>query len=207
MSDKARYWVGVCYPENMIEGWENEISEKLQLPFAYCIHNKCCTTEKEERKVHVHIMICFPNTTTKKTALSLLNKLSLHNMVCCPSCEQVHNVRFMYNYLIHNTEDSKKKGKYQYDPSERITGNGFDIGCYEQVSTQDKLNMAFELSELIVSEGFEDFLCFYKFVVSNYDFAYFEILKSNSGFYTNLCKGNFLHNHQSPQIITKVIRK
>lgn len=32
-----------------------------------------------------------------------------------------------YDYLIHDTDKCRKLGKHQYDPSERITGNGFDI--------------------------------------------------------------------------------
>lgn len=198
MAEKARYWVGVCYPENMIEDWREEIGEILQLPFCYCIHDKDCTTEKETRKIHVHIMLCFPNTTTKKNALAIFNKLSVHTyQPCCPSCEQVHNVRFMYNYLIHDTEDSRKKGKYQYSRVERISGNGFDIGSYEQISTAEKLDMALELSDLVVKEDFEEILSLYKYVTSNYDIKYFEVLKSNHGFFTNLCKGNYLKHRQS----------
>lgn len=39
MAQKARYWVGVLYPENMIMDWEVSIGDILQLPFAYCLHN------------------------------------------------------------------------------------------------------------------------------------------------------------------------
>ena len=196
MSEKARYWVGVCYPENMIPDWQSEINRILQLPFCYCIHNMDCTTSKEVRKEHVHIILVFPNTTTKKYALSVFNKLSFDNFVCCPSCENVHSIRFMYEYLIHNTEDCKKKGKFLYDVSCRISGNGFDIGQYEQISVQDKLKMSMELADIIVREGFEEYLSFYMFVVSNFDFEYFEIIKSNSGFFERLCKGNYLRNRQ-----------
>lgn len=195
MSEKARYWVGVCYPENMIEDWESVIGEKLQLPYAYCIHNKDFTTSKEDRKVHVHIMLCFPNTTTKKTAVTLFNKLSIDGQICCPSAEQVHNVKFMYEYLIHNTEDCKKKGKFLYDSKDRILGNNFDIGAYEQISTSDKLFMAQELADLIVEQGFENLIDLYMFVSSNFEIQYFEVLKSSGSFFSSLCKGNYLKNH------------
>lgn len=195
MSEKARYWVGVCYPENMKDDWKDTISKDLQLPYCYCVHDKCCTTSKDERKIHVHIMIAFPNTSTKKTALKLFNKLSKDPLICCPSCEEVHNIRFMYEYLIHNTEDSKKKGKYLYDPKERVSGNCFDIGSYEQISSADKLNMALELSDLIIQEDFENLKRFYMYVRSNMDLVYFEVAKSNSSWFSALCKSNFLENH------------
>lgn len=35
------------------------------------------------------------------------------------------------------TNDHRGGARY-YDPSERITGNGFDIGNYEQISTAAK---------------------------------------------------------------------
>lgn len=193
--EKARYWVGVCYPENMLEDWESIIGEKLQLPYAYCIHNQDCTTAKEDRKVHVHIMLCFPNTTTKKTALTLLNKLSLEGFVCCPSVEQVHNIRFMYEYLIHNTEDCKKKCKHLYSPADRKTGNNFDIGAYEQISTAEKLEISMELSDLMIDQDFETLKQAYMYVRSNYDTVYYEVLKSNATWYSGLCKANFLENH------------
>ena len=42
--EKARYWVAIMYPENMLDNWEDEISGKVQVPFAYCIHDKCMET-------------------------------------------------------------------------------------------------------------------------------------------------------------------
>lgn len=197
MSEKARYWSAVLYPENMIEDWEDQISKILQLPYVYCLHNKDVTTAKEVRKEHLHLVIAFPNTTTKKYALSVFNKLSKPDSVCCPVCENVHSIRYVYEYLIHNTEDCKKKGKFLYDVKDRISGNGFDIGSYEQITTQDKLKMAMELADLVVKEGFEEYLSFYMYVVSNYDFEYFEIVKSSSGFFERLCKGNYLRNRSA----------
>lgn len=196
MAEKARYWSAILYPENMIDNWEDEICKLLQLPFVYCIHNADCTTKKEARKLHVHLVIVFPNTTTKKYALSVFNKLSKEDSICCPVCENVHSIRYMYDYLIHDTDDCRKKHKHLYSASERISGNGFDIGSYEQISVQDKLKMSMELADIIVKEGFQEYLSFYMYVVSNFDFEYFEIIKSNSGFFERLCKGNYLRSRQ-----------
>ena len=54
--NKSRYWVGVLYPENMIENWEDKIAEVLELPFAYCIHNVDKDTKSEHRKDHVYLV-------------------------------------------------------------------------------------------------------------------------------------------------------
>ena len=43
MSDsnsKARYYWAVLYPENMRDSWQDDIDLLLQVPYAYCIHDK-----------------------------------------------------------------------------------------------------------------------------------------------------------------------
>lgn len=36
---KVKLWEGICYPENMLEDWQEEIDDILQVPFAYAIHD------------------------------------------------------------------------------------------------------------------------------------------------------------------------
>lgn len=192
ITTKAKYWVGVGYPENMVENWEEVIGEVLQVPFAYCVHDKDKTaTDKEDRKAHVHIMVAFPNTTTYKNALSIFDKLSDDGKQAFNTCEKVNNVRFMYNYLIHDTEDCRKKHKHQYSPLERITGNNFDIGAFEQISLADKHAMVRELSAEIIRIGFQNYLDFYAYVLGNFDVAYSDLLISYSGHFERLTKGNY----------------
>ena len=38
--DKARFWTGVLYPENMREDWKEVIGDTLQYPYAYNQHSK-----------------------------------------------------------------------------------------------------------------------------------------------------------------------
>lgn len=196
MANKSKYWVAVCYPENMINGWEDSISQLLQIPYAYCIHDKDLTSKDgESRKVHVHILVAFSNTTTEKFAKSCFDTLTAPGMPSCFSgIQQVFSVRNMYDYLIHDTSDCRKKGKFQYSPSDRVLGNNFDIGSFEQKSTLEKNDMAKELCNVIISLEFTNFADFYMFVVSNMDGDYFEILKSNSGLLDRICKGVYLRN-------------
>ena len=55
MAEKAKYWVGVCYLENMIKSWKDDIADVVQVPFAYCVHDEDKTSDGEERKKHVPI--------------------------------------------------------------------------------------------------------------------------------------------------------
>lgn len=193
MSGNAKYWQALMYPENMIYDWKEVICERFQVPFAYCVHDKDLDKKEEDRKTHVHIIIAFNNTTTEKNALRVFKTLEKENCKAIPNDKilQVNSIRSAYDYLIHDTEDSKKKHKYQYDKNERITGNGFDIGNFEQLSLAQKNDMALELCNLIVQKFHTNFTDFYMDVVSNYDSQYFEVLKSYSGLFERLTKGNY----------------
>jgi hypothetical protein len=197
MSEKARYWVGICWTENMFSDWEDRISDLVQVPFAYCIHDKDLTEVGEQRKKHVHIILAFPNTTTYNHALSVFNELSVDQFVsCCNTCKRIINVRHMYEYLIHNTEQAKKVGKYQYPADERIEGNKFDIGCFEQVGIEEKNEIIRELSMLIVEQQFTNYYDFYFFVLNNYsDTVYFDVIKGYTSLFSNLTKGLYQKLH------------
>lgn len=191
---KARYWTAVLYPENMRDDWEENIGDIIGLPYAYCKHSADTDTQSEHRKDHVHLIIVFGNTTTEKRALQVVNSLSADGRKACPFVQAINSIRNTYEYLIHNTETAKRQGKHQYLPAERITGNNFDIGSYEQLSVTEKDAMAKELCDLIVKDGITNFADFYGLVVNNYDLEYFGIVKSYSGLFERLIKGNYLKN-------------
>lgn len=190
ITTKARYWVAVLYPENMIDNWTDKIGDLLELPFAYCVHDKDHTSKDEEdRKVHVHLIVCFPNTTTYKHALTVFKLLGVNSV---NTCEPIINIRSKYEYLIHNTETCRKKGKHLYDPKERITGNNFDIGSFEQISVVDIKRMRIELSRVIIDLNFKTYVDFYMYVLSNCSDEFEDIVSRYSGHFERLCKGNYL---------------
>lgn len=183
----ARYWVAVLYPESLSQNWAENVSREVQVPFAYCIHDKDVDKNGEIRKKHLHLMLAFPNTTTYKHALETFKRLA----PTCSTCEKVINVRFMYDYLIHDTDECKKQKKHVYKNDERVTGNDFDIGAFEQLSVTEKNKQIKELANLILENNFTDYATFYSYVMDYGQEDYFEILKSYAYFFTQLCKGNF----------------
>lgn len=196
---KAKYWTAVLYPENMVDGWEDAIGDILGLPGEYCVHDKDSLakyspkqgSEDYQRKAHVHLMIAYSNTTTYNHAMMTFNKLSAPGKQALNKCESVNNVRHMHEYLIHNTETCRKQGKYEYAASERISFNNFDIGAYEQLSLEDKNRMTKELCDFISNNNFCNFVDFYDNAMNIYGFEYFEIIKTYSGLFERLCKGNY----------------
>lgn len=200
---KSRYWVAIMYLENMIDEWQDKIAELLQVPFAYCIHDKDLEKDgKTPRKTHVHVMIAYTaGTTTQKNALNIFKQLEKQGCSAIPNdvIQQVFSVRNQYDYLIHDTEDCKKKHKHLYDKADRVTGNGFDIGIYEQISTADKLRMKKELANVICENEFTNYMKFYKYVVSNFDDEYFDIMSTHTSFFKELVKGNYFEKYHTEQ--------
>ena len=195
---KAKYWWAVLYPESMIEGWQEDIDTILQLPYSFCVHDKDKDGHKGDRKIHIHLIIAFNNTTTYKNAISIFQKL----MPSCAYIEKVINIRYSYEYLIHNTKDCKKKKKYLSDVSERILGNNFDIGKYEQRSLEEKREDAKELRRYILKYRIENDIDL-EFRLSNDEtidedlYSRFEdVLLSYSGMVSNAYKSCYFYNQK-----------
>lgn len=202
MAEKARYWTAVCYPENMLSDWQQRIDDILEFPFAYCIHDLDHDLKSEHRKNHVHLLIVWPNNTTPKAVMELVLKLSAPDRKCCPAVQAVHDVRRMYDYLIHDTESCRKAGKELYDSSQRVTGNCFDIGLYEQISIEDKSAALKEICDYVVEANIKNFADIYVIVSTSEDFAdlkYWEALRTYSGMIERLCKGLFLKQQQQKE--------
>lgn len=189
---KARYWCAVLYPENMIDDWEIKIGDLITFPYCYCIHNQDVDTEGEIRKTHVHIMIAYTNTVAQGPVMKLLEKLNAPGKNAFNAIQQVNNIRHMYNYLIHDTETCKKRKKHLYEKKERVSGNNFDIGDYEQVSIADKRRMLKEICDVILKKELTNLADVYIYVDENYDDAYFDVLATYSGMLARITKGVFL---------------
>ena len=187
--NKARYWWAVLYPENMVDDWQNKIDDLVQVPYAYCIHNLDTDTKSEHRKDHVHLMLTFSNTTTRNHAMEIFKLLGEKAL---NTCEAVVNVRHCYDYLIHDTESSKKAGKYQYDPSCRVTGNGFDIGAYEQIGTLEKREIFVQLCDLITDNGITNINDLYVYVRNELDWRYMDVMDAKWQRLESLTRGAYL---------------
>ena len=191
--DKARFWTSVLYLENMREDWRDVIDDVLQVPFAYCIHDLDRDSKSEHRKDHVHVILAFPNTTTYNHAMNVFELLSAEGKKASNTCQAVVSIRNVYDYLIHDTQKCREQGKHLYDASERITGNNFDIGSYEQLDIAEKNRLFVELSNAIREQGIMNYMDFYEFVADIYgeEMKYFEVMRCYSSHFQRMCDGNY----------------
>lgn len=198
MSDsfgKNRQWTAVLYNENMREGWKEEIENLVQLPYAYCVHDRGLDIEKDERrKVHTHLVLVWPSPTTYKHAMEVFSRLNAPGRKALNTCEPVYNARRIYDYLIHDTDDCRKKGKFLFPASERITGNNYDIGSYEQISQTEKNEIFDGLTELVFTESvsnFADFVLCARVQYQERMEVARDVLRAYSGYFDRLIKGNY----------------
>lgn len=190
MVTKTKYWAGVLYPENMRPSWKDDIADVLQVPFAYAVHDQDLDAKGKPRKVHVHVMVVWPGNTTLRAVLEAFNGLSLPGKKCCSTAEKINNVRHAYDYLIHDTDSCRKKGKVLYPQSARVCGNNFEIGQYEQLSSNDKQDMLFELIGYIITEGFETIVDFTVAAMREYPSEYLRIMIEYNSILERYCRGN-----------------
>lgn len=188
---KARYWEAVLWTENLIDDWQVDIDDILQVPFAYCIHDKDVKEDGSPRNSHVHIILAFSNTTTYNHALNIFKLLGEKAVNTCQACR---DIKSCYDYLIHDTKACEKKKKHKYEPDERIEGNNFDIGMFEQISMQEKKEMLLELRNYILTEGFTNIVDFTFATMMDAKFNRFEyqdVLVTNTSKLDKYCAGNY----------------
>lgn len=188
----ARYWWAVLYQENMRPDWRERIDDLVQLPYAYCEHLADKDTKSEHRKDHVHIILAKPNTTSYKHMMQVFNLLSAPGKKALNTCEACVDIRHCYDYLIHDTASCEKAGKEKYSPEQRVTGNNFDIGDFEQISAADKQGMLFELIGYIIAEGFTTINDFTVAAIRDFpDARYRQVIIGYNGTLERYCRGNW----------------
>lgn len=189
---RAKYWVGIVWLRSMVEDWQEQIGDIVQLPFCYCIHDQDKDQADQERGKHAHLILCFPNTTTYSYAMKVYNRLSSPGNKCCNKIEEIVGFRNQYNYLIHDTDAARAAGKHQYSPDERISGNNFDVGLYEQITQADKDEALKEMIALIKEKKLFNMLDFYDVIVDHEKATiYLDVLKSYSGLLQKILDGHY----------------
>lgn len=115
---KKRAWALVCYPESLPQDWQDFLS-KTGLEIAISpLHDKDINPDNTPKKSHYHVILVYQNPTTYKNV-----KENVCEYLNCPAPQPLESVKGYYRYLTHRDNPEK----YQYNDSEIITLNGFDI--------------------------------------------------------------------------------
>lgn len=191
---KAKFWVGILWVDSMVEDWRERLDILIQMPYTFCLHDKDKTFHGDPKAPHVHIMVAWKNTTTENSVTSMFNELSKPGMQCCNKVFRVRGVKYMDDYLIHDTQVAKKQGKHLYSPSERIRGLGWNTDVFNELQQTDKLQCVMEISDEIKTCNIQTYVDLYDHIIKTFDLSYFEILISYSSHFDRMVKGQWQKN-------------
>lgn len=193
---KTRNWCVICYTENMREDWRESISDLLDCPGFYAVHDMDLDKDGAKRKEHIHLSFVWPGPINVKTAVNLVNaRLSSDESGkgnCCSCGQPISNFRGNYDYAIHATDKAQEDGKYQYPVEARVCFNGFDIGFFEQLSQAEKDEICFEISEMISRRRIDNLAELRDIISKERDMTWFMVFKNNNAFFDRLCRGEYL---------------
>lgn len=187
----------IGYPDNMMDEWDKYIGSLVSVPCVWILH------DKDNCDSHIHIIVSWSNNVQMSYYLKYLNQVLRKEGInpktgklYCPF-KLIQPVKYperSYNYLIHDTEDSRDK--YQYSPLERHHENGFDIHFVKQLDTKKKYLISRDIAKHIRDYKVMDLIKLMDWIdTQNED--YFLVYQAQSGFFDRLCAGNwkeFLRN-------------
>ena len=139
--EKNRNWTFLIYPDSAPTNWF-ELLQETGLPFAISpLHDKDLNPTGEQKKPHYHAVICFPGPTT-------YNKVNtdICQMLNSPIPKRVLSVVGIYRYFTHRDNPEK----YQYNDDDIRSSNGFDIGEYNALTSNQVLLIMKEIQHFIL---------------------------------------------------------
>lgn len=200
-TDKYRYWIFILYPESMVDNWRDIIDDVLQVPCCYIIHDKdnfLLEEDEHERKVHIHLWVCWNNTVWYGAILKLLNKHLAKPVIdddgnekigsCGSTAEPVFNPERAFLYLCHKDPKSLKKSyKYKYDDSERVFLNNFDIGSIIELGKDEIIKIKKDLTYTIRDYHIFNTLDLFFYIDENLDDFYMYVFQNFNQYFVNQC--------------------
>lgn len=175
---KGRYWCFVLYPESAPENWM-EILNMSGLPWTLSpLHEHDINPDGTKKKPHWHVIVIWKASTTYNAV-----KKFTHETMCGTVPQVLHSPLGYYRYFTHVDNPEK----YQYDESDIVSGNGFDIADYAKMTKKQRIELHMQLSQMIMDQCIGCYQDAVKMALSlGYD--EYDILTSNTIHFTNLCK-------------------
>lgn len=144
---KNRYWGFICYPESLPDDWIQLLTE-TGLPIAISpLHNKDVNENDEIKKAHYHVLLAWDGPTTANVADQIAHSVNGTN------CKPIASVKGMYDYHIHKNNPEK----FQYDDSQRILLNGFNIFNYAAMTTEEDVLIKKQILDFIVANDIDEY--------------------------------------------------
>ena len=171
---KSQVWAGIMYQDSAPADWEHQL-RMLGVPFAVSpLHDSDIREDGTPKKAHWHVILYWPGgSTTYRTAAAIMRDV-LHGTIPIP----LVSPRGYYRYFCHL--DNPKKA--QYDPKDIINGNGFDIGNFLELTTQEENELCRKLVEIIEAQNITEYWDLLLWTMYNEKSFVFEFVRKNTLF-------------------------
>lgn len=171
---KSQVWAGIMYQDSAPADWEHQL-RMLGVPFAVSpLHDSDIREDGTPKKAHWHVILYWPGgSTTYRTAAAIMRDV-LHGTIPIP----LVSPRGYYRYFAHL--DNPKKA--QYDPKDIINGNGFDIGNFLELTTQEENELCRKLVEIIEAQNITEYWDLLLWTMYNEKSFVFEFVRKNTLF-------------------------
>lgn len=212
-SVKKRNWAFFVYPrkEQLVmlnsnydgsDGYgsvSDDWQQRLQLSgLQYAIsplHDKDKLEDGSEKtkKPHYHVIVVYGSPTTYNNVKSLTDSFN------SPIPQALEQVRGYYRYLTHKDNPEK----YQYDEKDIITGGGFNIADFIELSKSEVSEIKFKLQKLIRERNMSEYQEFMDYIQDNFDRNFFDVASSNTIFFNSYLRSR-RHKQEQPIKVVRV---
>lgn len=172
---KKRNWTFVLYPESAPADWLEKLQQTGLQAEISPLHDKDKNPDGTVKKAHYHIIVCYSGPTSYTVVKGLTDSLRQ------PIPQVLEQVKGMHRYFTHMDNPEK----YQYDPKEIRTLNGFNILDYSDPTRSEILEYKKELFALIRSQKMTEYSALIDFLMDNEMSDLLDCAASNTVLFTN----------------------
>lgn len=148
---------------------------------------------EKTKKPHYHVIVVYGSPTTYNNVKSLTDSFN------SPIPQALEQVRGYYRYLTHKDNPEK----YQYDEKDIITGGGFNIADFIELSKSEVSEIKFNLQKLIREQNMSEYQEFMDYVQDNFDRTFFDVASSNTMFFNSYLRSR-RHKQEQPIKVVRV---
>lgn len=141
------------------------------------------------KKPHYHVIVIYGSPTTYNNVKNLTDSFN------SPIPQALEQVRGYYRYLTHKDNPDK----YQYDEEDIVTGGGFNIADYIELSKSEVTEIKFKLQKLIREQNIIEYSALMDYIQDNLDRINYDVASTHTIFFNTYIR-SIRHSLQKSQM-------
>lgn len=170
---KKRNWTFVLYPESAPKDWLEQIKLSGLMAAVSPLHDKDVNPTGETKKAHYHILLVYSGPTTYNSVAKFTASLN----ATVP--QALESVRGMYRYFSHKDNPEK----YQYNESDIITINGFNIADLIELTKNEVNEIKKNILKLVRDVDITEYSGLVDFLIDNEMMTEYDVAINNTIFF------------------------